>query len=82
MTVFFDTVHLMIHFPSFVESEKEGIQYGSFCVQNGTAGAWCVARHCSSFTTPQVRWQFKNGIDYKIRQVAGSIPDGVTGIFQ
>jgi hypothetical protein len=40
MTVFFDVVHLMIHFPSFVDSEKEGVQHGCFCVEDGTAEAW------------------------------------------
>jgi hypothetical protein len=38
--IFFDVVHLMIHFPSFVESEKEDMQHESFCVEEGTAEAW------------------------------------------
>jgi hypothetical protein len=37
--IFFDVVHLMIHFPSFVESEKEDMQNGSFCAEDGTAQA-------------------------------------------
>ena len=54
MTVFFDVVHLMIHFPSFVQSEKEGMQHGSFRGKDGTAGAWWVARHCCVQTLQQI----------------------------
>lgn len=43
-SVFFDVVHLMIHFPSFVESEGGASRTGSFCAGAVIAEVWIVSR--------------------------------------